>query len=365
MKLGRLVFIAVLSVAAVATALQAADVQVVAGGLNNPRGITIGPEGAIYVTEAGKGGSGPCVGGAEGAACFGLSGSITRIDLQKGTQTRVVTGLPSLAAPDGSGAIGPHDIGFQGRGNGFFTIGLGNNPNVRPSLGPDAANLAHTARMLPNGTWIPEANLGNYEASNNPDGGHIDDDPYGILVLPSKQIVAEAGGNDLLEIGANGVIRTLAVFANRSVLAPPFLGLPPGAQIPMEAVPTTVIEGPNGNYYVGQLTGFPFPPGGANVYSVPKAGGTPAVAFSGFTNIIDIALGPDGALYVLEISKNGLLSGNPAGALIRVASDGTRTEVAPGHLTTPGGIVFGDDGAIYVTNNATSPGGGQVLRITQ
>src|SRR5262249_23624824 len=130
---------------------------------------------------------------------------------------------------------------------------------------------------------------------------------------------------------------------------PPFLGLPPGTMIPMEAVPTTVIEGPNGNYYVGQLTGFPFPAGGANIYSVPKSGGTPTVALSGFTNIIDIAPGPDGALYFLEISKNGLLSSNPAGALIRVAPNGTRTEVAARHLTTPGGIVFGDDGAIYVT----------------
>jgi hypothetical protein len=212
--------------------------------------------------------------------------------------------------------------------------------------------------MLPNGSWISEANLGDYEASKNPDGGRVDDDPYGILVLPSKQIVAEAGGNDLLEIGANGVIRTLAVFPKRLA---PFLG----TMIPMEAVPTTVIEGPNDNYYVGQLTGFPFPAGGANIYSVPKSGGTPAIAFSGFTNIIDIALGPDGALYVLEISKNGLLSGNPAGALIRVAPNGKRTEVAAGQLTTPGGIVFGDDGAIYVTNNATSPGGGQVLRIAQ
>ena len=96
---------------------------------------------------------------------------------------------------------------------------------------------------------------------------------------------------------------------------------------------------------------------------MPKNGGTPTEALTGFTNIIDIAFGPDGALYVLEISKNGLLSGNPVGALIRVAPNGTRTELVPGQLNTPGGIVFGDDGAIYVTNNATSPGGGQVLRI--
>src|SRR5262245_18061058 len=91
MKLGRLVFIAVITIAGLATAVQAAEaeVEVVAGGLNNPRGISIGLDGAIYVTESGKGGSGACLQGPEGgASCFGLSGSITRIDLRKGTQTR-------------------------------------------------------------------------------------------------------------------------------------------------------------------------------------------------------------------------------------------------------------------------------------
>jgi hypothetical protein len=46
------------------------------------------------------------------------------------------------------------------------------------------------------------------------------------------------------------------------------------------------------------------------------------VFLSGFTNVIDIVFGPDGSLYVLEIAHNGLLSGDPTGALIRVDQDG-------------------------------------------
>jgi hypothetical protein len=217
--------------------------------------------------------------------------------------------------------------------------------------------------MVASGNWSTQSDIAAYEQANNPLGDELDTNPYGILARPGKQIMADAGGNDLLEIAANGRIRTLAVFPNRMVDAPPFLGLPPGTQIPMDAVPTTVIEGPNGNYYVGQLTGFPFPPGGANIYTVPAEGGAPVVALSGFTNIIDIAFGLDGSLYVLQISKNGLLSGDPAGALIRVAPNGTRTELAPGQLFLPGGIAVGPDGALYVTNWAVLPGGGQVLRI--
>jgi hypothetical protein len=156
--------------------------------------------------------------------------------------------------------------------------------------------------------------------------------PYWILALRGSQVVADAGANALNQITSGGVISTLAIFPIRVVDAPPFLGLPPGTQIPMDAVPTSVALGPDGNYYAGQLTGFPFPLGGANVYRIPAGGGTAEVFAAGFTGIIDIAFGPDGSLYVLEIAKNGLLAGfgigDWTGALIQVAPDGTRTEIA-------------------------------------
>jgi len=340
--------------------------DVIATGLNNPRGIALAPSGELYVAEAGTGGSGPCILSSNGTTqCLGATGSITRINLRTGAQERVATGLPSIAGPDGSSAIGPADISFQGLGNGFFTIGLGANPALRGALGPAGSTMAHTARLLPNGSWSPAADLGTFEMTNNPAGGPVDTDPFGILSLPGKQIVADAGGNDLLEVSANGSIRTLAVFPNQMVAAPPFLGLPPGATVPSEPVPTTVVLGPDGQYYVGELTGFPFQPGSAKIYRVPVNGGTPTVALSDFTNIIDIAFGPDGSLFVLEISKNGLLSKNPLGALIKVRPNGTRTEIAAGQLFMPGGLVVTADGTIYVTNWSVLPGGGQVLRIQQ
>lgn len=347
-------------VIAALSAAPALAADVIASGLNNPRGIAISPNGDLFVAEAGTGGSGPCIASSNGTTpCFGTTGSITRIDLRKGTHERVATGFPSLAGANGSGAIGPAGISFHGQGNGYITLGFGANPALRSNLGEDGAAMAHTARMQPNGKWSVEANLGTYEIINNPAGGPIDTNPFGILALPGKQIVADAGGNDLLEIGANGKIQTLAVFPHQTVPAPG------GGTIPAEPVPTTVALGPDGAYYVGQLTGFPFFPGSANVYRVSPQGGTPTVAYSGFTNIISIAFGPDGSLYVLEISKNGLRSGNPLGALIKVLPDGTRTELAAGQLFMPGGMALASDGTIYVTNWSVLPGGGQVLRIQQ
>jgi sugar lactone lactonase YvrE len=149
------------------------------------------------------------------------------------------------------------------------------------------------------------------------------------------------------------------VFANRLVPNP--FG---GPDIPMQAVPTSVVEGPDHLYYVSQLTGFPFPPGGANVYRVNPRSGAVTVFASGFTNIMDLAFGKNGTLYVLEIDHDGLLSGSTDGGLFAVSRVGTKRQIAlpPGTLTMPGGIAVGKDG-LYVTNNAGSPGGGQVLRI--
>ena len=78
--------------------------------------------------------------------------------------------------------------------------------------------------------------------------------------------------------------------------APPFLGLPPNTKIPMDTVPTSVAVAPDGSYYVGQLTGFPFPVGAANIYKVPAGGGSAQVVASGFTHIVDLTFGPDGSL---------------------------------------------------------------------
>jgi hypothetical protein len=354
----RSVFWSTVAIAGCSVLLQA-QVDVVASGLNNPRGLAFAPNGALYVAEAGCGGPAPCEIGGDGEhRCYGPTGSITAIDLRKGTQTRVVTELPSLAGEGGNGASGVHDISFQGLGNAYFTIGYGGDPANRAALGGVGGYFAHVARMTPNGDWKLVSDPGSYEGAVDPLGDGPDTNPYGLLALPGKQVVADAGGNDLLEIAANGNISTLAVFPNRTVPGPA-----PGSEVSMDAVPTSVAVGPDGYYYVGQLTGFPFPVGGANVYRVPPGGGTPEVYATGFSSIIDLTFGPDGSLYVLQISTNMLAGFN--GALYRVAPDGTRTELAAGQLFAPGGVQLGRDGAVYVTNKSILCGGGEVLRITQ
>ena len=54
--------------------------EVIASGLDNPRGLAFGPDRALYVAEAGRGGNGKCItNGAGATVCFGNTGAITRI----------------------------------------------------------------------------------------------------------------------------------------------------------------------------------------------------------------------------------------------------------------------------------------------
>lgn len=338
-----------------ATKKRTPSLEVIASGLDNPRGLTVGPDNAIYVAEAGRGGPGACiVNGAGATVCYGATGAITRIGPQQAR--RIISGLPSLAPTGGNGSEGPHDVIFDRHGQGIATIGLGADPNLRAALGPAGARFARLLRFRMHGAQARFAeDLGAYENAANPAGGTIDSNPFGLTRYRGSLAVADAGGNDVLQVD-DGVISTLAVFANRPVPGPG------GVTIPMQPVPTSVAEGPDGALYVGQLTGFPFPPGGAVVFRV-GAGGTPEEYATGFTNIIDIAFGRDRSLYVLQISAAGLLSGNPMGALIRVAPDGTRTEIFPGALVAPGGLAIGRDGSIYVSRFATLAGAGDVVRI--
>src|SRR5712691_6262638 len=82
----------------------ATTTSVVMSGLDNPRGLAFGPEGALYVAEAGRGGSGPCIVLRGAPQCYGATGAVSR--LWRGEHERVATGLPSYADLTGV-ATGP------------------------------------------------------------------------------------------------------------------------------------------------------------------------------------------------------------------------------------------------------------------
>lgn len=341
--------------------------RVVATNLNNPRGLTIGPDGGIYVAEGGVGGadcyqvdpSDPTF-----VMCIGATGSVTRIE--NGVQERIAVGLPSMADPSGFAAGGPSRISWRPRDAFAVILGLGTDPAVRDQLAaafnPMFGDMGKLVTMNPAGSWSYLADVAAYEGTANPDGGAIDSNPYAVyLAQGRRRLVADAGGNSLIEVSNDGQIRTAAVFPDRIVPYPPMFG---GGEGPMQSVPTAVTEGPDGAIYVGELTGFPFLPGSANVYRLtPRQG--PQVYASGFTAIHDIAFGPDGSLYVLEIASDLIACeffGDCNGRLIKVAPNGTRTTLAQG-LPFPGGVAVNQSDQVFITLFSIMPGMGMVVRV--
>jgi len=354
-------------------------VTVVMSGLDSPRGLAFGPEGALYVTEAGRGAgvvASPATdprcfpGPAGGLNCYGPTGAVSR--LWRGHQSRVASGLPSIAMPDGNRGTGPTDI-VLAQGHAYVTMGLENNPLRRgefPAI-PELAGLASLVHLAASGQSRLVADVGAYEAANNPDGRLTDDgmpvldtNPYGLVRFPGGHLMTDAGSNTLLRVRADGDIALIAVFQSRGSSPPRPSFAPSPFLATTDAVPTSVVLGPDGAYYVSELTGVPFVDTRANVYRVvpadePQMFLVQDACLTGFKMILDMAFDDEGNLYVLQFAT-GAIQQTGLGVLIRVTPDknqsgicaqyqaGTRTTVLGG-LSRPTSVVIGPDGAIYVT----------------
>ncbi|NLI18522.1 MAG: ScyD/ScyE family protein [Actinomycetales bacterium] len=327
--------------------------EVVADGLNNPRHLSFSGTGDLFVAEAGTGGTDGPYSGPEGEAYFGLTGSVTRVrgDLQE----RVITGLPSLASDVGANAIGPTDVSVQGPQRYAVSMGLGADPAARTMIsGAErmATLLTGTFASMPRVT----ADLGAYEADANPDGDLPDSNPGGFVATPGGYVAVDAGGNSLLAVSASGNVSTLAWFPEREVQNP---FAPPGVMLSMDAVPTSVVVGPDGAYYVSQLTGFPFPAGGSIIWRVVP-GEDPEPYATGLSTVTDLAWNGDD-LYAVQLTDTGLLGG-PPGSLVKVGPMGDH-EVVAGGLMFPYGVAIRDDAA-YVTIWSVAPGMGAVIKVS-
>lgn len=334
----------------------------VMSGLVTPRGLSFGPDGGLYVAEAGRGGNGPSVILGNGATAFlGTTSGLSR--LLNGVQERVLDNLPSIATSAGLDASGLQDVAFDSSGQAYGLFAFGSEAAQRTAnLGTSGAHLGTIARLSLDGSQPHQlvADLAAHEFTNNPAGGNRDSNPFGMTIAPNGDfLVADAGGNDILRATVNGNVSTLAVLPAR---ANPLSFGPPVIQ----PVPTSIAIGPDSDYYVGQLTGFPFPVSHANVYRYQTATEALTVAYPSFTNIIDVTFDAHGDLYVLQLTNEGLAAAMPGtGVLVKIdTSTGARRLIASDGLVFPGSVVAGRDGTVYVTNHTNVPSGGQVLRIT-
>lgn len=338
--------------------------EVIAWGLHSPRQLTFSPEGGLYVAEAGSTGTMGCQPSREdptAKACVGLTGSVARIGAA-GKVRRVVTGLPSAGTAED--ALGPSDLVFTGENRFSLVIGLGGPPEYRAAFGPAGARLGTLvsvdlrSREDKGAARVTRlADLAAFEARANPDGTDIDSDPVGLARSGDSYVYADAGANAVNTTRRGG--STIAVLKPVPTTVPS-----PPSPVPVgfmaDGVPTDVVRGPDGAWYISQLVGFPFEKGSSKVWRVVP-GHMPTVYASGLTNVTSLAFDQWGHLYAVEISANGLLSG-PIGALVRVRAGSTSPDVVVGGLTAPYGLAFRGHQA-YVTTGSVSPDAGKVVRI--
>jgi hypothetical protein len=337
--------------------------------LANPRGLAWGPEGALYVAEAGRGGTGPCFIVLGSTVCYGSTGGVSR--LWHGQQERIISDLPSwvITSNKSGQAEGPNGISFNGLGNAYVSIGLEADPAKR-NAAPELGGFGRLVHLFPwalspgrgerrdSVRWEFAADLGQYELDVNPDCGDKDSNPYGVLAVPGGVIVPDAGANALVRMDANGSLSTLAAFSNNTTV--PGDGCPAAAS--RDFVPTSVVVGPDGAYYIGHLNGLAILKGSSNIWRL-EPGGTPTPYCTGFTWIIGLAFDAKGNVYVLQFSDGPVTTSG--GSLLRVAPDCSRTTVVTG-LKNPTGVAVDDEGNVYVSliNGMNFAAEGQVRRFT-
>jgi hypothetical protein len=341
------------------------SIDVIARGLNNPRGVAVGGRDTVYVAEAGLGAGSKLTGAVAG---IGHTGSIMQINGARSHHPhhqRIVTGIASAAALEQGQleTLGIDGLGIAGSGGHQQLWG------VLGTSGVPTTNLGFLVRVNHH-SLVNVANVGGADYAWT--GSHASDpwapltppptvvpqfpdaNPYGVLVTGNRKYVVDAASNTVDIVTNGGVVSPVAYIPNPPV---------------SDSVPTCITPGPDGALYVGTLNlvgFFAHGPGQSTVYRInPKALNPSKLTTvlsvakpwaTGFSTITGCTF-KGGKFYAAEMFTND----------IQVASfrhPTSRTFITGPAIVQPNGIA-GGDGAIYVSthSDSTKAGAGQVVRI--
>jgi hypothetical protein len=282
------------------------DPVLVVSGIQGASGSTIGPDGAIYVTEA-------------------QTGSVLRVNQRTGAVSTYATGLPLRVIGLG-GAI---DVAFIGR-TAYVLVTL-----VSADVG--GSDVSGIYRIDGRNRFTVIADLGQWSTENPPTTAF--DIPSGLQfaldVYKGGFIVTDGHHNRVLKVSRSGAISELVQFGN---IVPTGLDVRNATVVLAEAgpVPHSPAEGKVVKFGVNS----------AHVRDVA----------SGFSLLVDVEYGPCGGLFALSQgdSPGVVPAGSPAlpdsGELLRATRGGTFAVVAA-ELDLPTSVEFIGKSAFIVTAN--------------
>jgi len=324
-----------------------ATTSVFATGFNGPRGLHFGPDGYLYVAEAGIGGSNP-------ATCTNVlppvgpyTGSDTGARISRvsprGIRTTWVSNLPSsqTAPTQGSLVSGVADLAFIGNTLYGILAGAGCSHGV-----PNIPN--GVIRVNPNHTWTGVADLSAFQQANpvaNPNPADFEPDGtwYSMINVDNDLYAVEPNHGELDRITPRGAIsRVIDISAFEGHIVP------------------TAVTWHNGAFYVGNLDLFPIVAGSASVYRITPSGHISTYA-TGFSDIVGVLFDQLGGLYVLENTTGNPFPTPGTGDIVRVDPSGARQIIASG-FNLPTAMTMGPDNKIYVSawGYGGSPGMGEI-----
>ena len=228
------------------------DVEVVAEGLESPRGLSFGPDGNLHVLEQGQG-TPPSDPGFEDAPIVqlipglvaqrgGYSGAITRVDADAGTAERVFEGLPSFqefdpqTGEDRVFGVGVRGFDIADDGTVWIASGGGLSDATAAAAGEVGQDLRGLLRLEglfgenpAEATWTEEFDSVDYAGAFGPDGAttlfNTQSNLNDVTVGPDGTLFAvDAARNVLYEIdGSDGeTLESVTVLQKRPpVLTPP------------------------------------------------------------------------------------------------------------------------------------------------